>query len=290
MTVNTTDRTEPREPSPERRPPASGDATVQHRTVHHEGVALAVSRGGRGRPLLLCPGLLSTRSDLRELTGLLRRDFDVTTFDLRGHGRSTAADQYRFDSFLGDLAAVAAAPDLPSPPVLVGHSLGADLAVHYAAEHPGAVAGLVLVDGANPLPEPFLTETDLAAFRAMAEDMERAFASAGGTDRRILLGAADVVDLNIEIDAVRSDLLDRYRKIDLPISVIASTAMAGSDTEAHARRRNRNWRAGFERLVRERPQTAATWLDAGHDLVATRAPEIARIIRDAWGPAARTAS
>ncbi|MZD04409.1 alpha/beta fold hydrolase, partial [Streptomyces sp. SID5785] len=136
-------------------PVPDGTPGPQHltvRTVHHDGVAISVTRGGRGRPLVLCPGLLSTQADLHELTSLLRRDHDVITFDLRGHGLTSAADRYSFDAFLGDLGAVLAALDLPAPPVLVGHSLGADLAVHHAAGHPDAVDGLVLIDGANPLP------------------------------------------------------------------------------------------------------------------------------------------
>ncbi|MCX4851508.1 alpha/beta fold hydrolase [Streptomyces sp. NBC_00893] len=63
------------------------DRTMRHFTIHHGGVTIPVSRGGRGRPLVLCPGLNSTQADLHELTGLLRRDHDVVTFDFRGHGR-----------------------------------------------------------------------------------------------------------------------------------------------------------------------------------------------------------
>ncbi|WP_249350092.1 alpha/beta fold hydrolase [Microbispora sp. H10836] len=63
-----------------------GDRTTRHFTIHHDGVTIPVSRGGRGRPLVLCPGLNSTQADLRELAELLRHDHDVVTFDLRGHG------------------------------------------------------------------------------------------------------------------------------------------------------------------------------------------------------------
>jgi esterase len=290
MTTNTsaTDNNEPCHASVD-----ETDATARYRTIHHDGVMIAMSRAGRGRPLVLCPGLLSTQADLQALTGLLRRDFDVATFDLRGHGRSSPADRYRFASFRDDLAAVIAELErlgLSSPPVLVGHSLGADLAVHYASEHPDSVAGLVLIDGANPLPEPFLTEADLPGFRAMAEGMAHAFEQVESTDRRILLTPQDFVDLNVEVDAVRSDILDRYRKLHCPISVIASTAMAGDGDDERTRWRNQNWRDGFERLARERPQTPVTWLDAGHDLVLTHASPIAEIIRGTQDANARAAS
>ncbi len=242
-------------------------------TVHHDGVTIPVSRGGRGRPLVLCPGLSSTQADLHELTELLRRDHDVVTFDLRGHGLATRADRYSFDAFLGDLDAVVAELDLPAPPVLVGYSLGADLVVHHAAEHPRTVAELVLVDGANPVPEPFLTEADLPVFRAMWEDQ----VARQGTE--VSLTAQDILDLNLELDVLRPAILDRYRKIDRPISMIASTYMAGAGGDGRAQRYNRLWRAGVERLARELPHVSTSWLDADHRLVFTHAPQIARMIR-----------
>ena len=289
-----------RHPDPVRRAgdgPAVG--ATQHFTIHHDGIAIPVSRGGRGRPLVLCPGLNSTQADLSELTGLLRRDHDVVTFDLRGHGLASAADRYTFEAFLSDLTAVLgavlAAPErlgLPSAPVLVGYSLGADLAVHYASQHPGTVDGLVLIDGANPLPEPFITQGDLADFRAMAEDLaaQQEAERTRGTARQVLLTAQDIHDLNLEMDVIRSGILDRYRKIDRPISMIMSAAIAGRSEEGRAPRHNRLWRAGVDRLVRELPYVSTSWLDADHRLVFTHAPEIARIIRNACRPAGRPAS
>lgn len=259
---------------------------MRHFTIEHDGVTIPVSRGGRGRPLVLCPGLNSTQADLRELAELLRRDHDVVTFDLRGHGLASAAGRYSFEDFLGDLAAVMAGPagcGLPAAPVLVGYSLGADLAVHYASEHPDAVAGLVLIDGANPVPEPFITEAVLPEFRAMWEELATRQEAERGTARQVLLTAQQILDLNLEIDVVRSEILDRYGKIDRPISMIMSTSMAGDGGDGHAQRFNQNWRAGVERLVREHPHIATTWLEADHQLVFTHAPEIADIIRNAPG-------
>ncbi|MET7333566.1 alpha/beta hydrolase [Nonomuraea sp. NPDC005650] len=262
----------------------TGEDETRGFTVHHDGVTIPVSRGGRGRPLVLCPGLNSTRADLRELTELLRRDHDVVTFDLRGHGLSSAAGRYSFEAFLGDLAAVFAElgrRGLPSAPVLVGYSLGADLAVHHASRCPDDVAELVLIDGANPLPEPFITDADLAEFRTMAADLAARQQAQRGTARQVLLTAREIHDLNLEIDVVRSAILDRYRKIDHPISMIMSSSIAGDGGEGRAPRHNRLWRAGIERLVRERPHVAASWLDADHRLVFTHAPQVARIIREA---------
>jgi esterase len=253
-------------------------------TVQHDGVTIPVSRGGRGRPLVLCPGLLTTQADLLELTGLLRRDHEVVTFDLRGHGLTSAGAGYSFEAFLGDLTAVLAALPrlgLSSAPVLVGHSLGADLVVHHAAEHPGTVAELVLVDGANPVPEPFITEADLPEFAAMADELAHEAERARGTARRVSLTAADILALNLEVEVVRSGILERYRRIDRPITMIMSASMAGDSGEGRAAWRNRNWRAGVERLVDELPGITTFWLDAGHGSVLTAAPDIARIVRTA---------
>ncbi|MFI9596402.1 alpha/beta fold hydrolase [Nonomuraea sp. NPDC052265] len=252
-------------------------------TVHHDGVTIPLSRGGRGRPLVLCPGLNSTQDGLAELIELLRRDHEVVTFDLRGHGLTSAAGRYSFEAFLGDLDAVMAQVGrlgFDTAPVLVGYSLGADLAVHHAAGHPGSVAGLVLIDGANPVPEPFLTEDALPEFRAMWAELAARQQAERGTPRQVLLTAEHLLDLNVEIDAVRSEILSRYERIDGPISMIMSTSMAG-EGGGRAARFNRNWRAGIERLVLRRPHIATTWLDAGHGLVFTHAPQVARIIRRA---------
>ncbi|WP_406314802.1 alpha/beta hydrolase [Streptosporangium sp. NBC_01639] len=270
-----------------------GDKTMQRFTIHHDGVTIPVSRDGQGRPLVLCPGLNSTQADLRELAELLRRDHDVVTFDLRGHGLASAADRYSFEAFLSDLVAVMAELGnlgLPAAPVLVGYSMGADLAVHYASEYPDTVAELVLIDGANPVPEPFITDAVLPAFRAMWEDMATQQQAERGTARQVLLTAQEILDLNLELDVIRSEILDRYRKVDRPISMIMSTSMAGDSGEGPAPRFNQNWRAGVERLVREHPHIATTWLDADHQLVFTHAPEIAQIIRSAEGPADRATS
>ncbi|NIH80359.1 alpha/beta fold hydrolase [Amycolatopsis viridis] len=256
--------------------------TTQNFTIHHDGVTIAATRGGRGRLVVLCPGLNSTQADLQQLAGLLRRDHDVVTFDLRGHGLSSAADRYSFAAFLGDLAAVMAElgrHDRAAAPLLVGYSLGADLAVHYTAEHPGTVSGLLLIDGANPVPEPFLTEAVLPEFRAMWEDMAARQQAGRGTARQVLLTGQEILDLNVEIDQVRAGILARYDVIDQPITMIMSTSMAGDGDDEFVRSLNQNWRAGVERLQREHPGIATHWLDADHQLVFTHAVDIAAITR-----------
>ncbi|TDU91114.1 alpha/beta hydrolase family protein [Kribbella voronezhensis] len=256
------------------------NTAVQTSTIHHDGVTISMSRGGHGRPMILCPGLNSTQADLHELVGLLRHDYDVVTFDLRGHGLSSAADSYLFADFLSDLTAVTSTQQRIQPeatPVLVGYSLGADLAVHYASEHPGSVTELLLIDGANPVPEPFITATDLPLFRALWEQQAEHQETLRGTPRQVLLTAQEILDLNVQLDGIRARILDRYRTIDRPITMIMSAAMAGDSSQGRAL--NQNWQAGFDRLVQDQPQINTFRIDADHGLVLTHAPQIADIIR-----------
>jgi len=76
----------------------------------------------------------------------------VVTYDQRGHGASNASNDYSPPAFERDLAAVSEDLELQEP-VLVGHSLGATIAVGYAAAR-GGVAGVVCVDGGLPVALP----------------------------------------------------------------------------------------------------------------------------------------
>ncbi|WP_460726573.1 alpha/beta fold hydrolase [Nocardia heshunensis] len=263
-------------------------------TVHYDGVSIPVSRGGAGRPLVFCPGLTSSQAELHDLLALLRADFDVLSFDLRGHGLSSAGDRYSFAAFLGDLTAVLAEADRRGlrAPILAGHSYGADLIVHYAAENPGRVGELVVIDGANPIPAPFITATDLPDFRALWENQATLRESVAGTPRQVLLDARQILELNLELDVLRSGLeldldvagpgiLDLYRRIDCPISMIMAASMAGDSGEGRVPRHNRLWHAGIDRLTHERPDIPVTWLDATHALVVTHAPQVAELVRQA---------
>jgi pimeloyl-ACP methyl ester carboxylesterase len=75
-------------------------------------------------------------------------DAGVLTVDLRGHGHSPWDDsgRYDIDMLVADVGALVAAHCAPEC-VLVGHSLGAEIAIRVAAASPERVGRLVLVDG-----------------------------------------------------------------------------------------------------------------------------------------------
>jgi pimeloyl-ACP methyl ester carboxylesterase len=119
------------------------------RRVPGDGVSLhARDWGGAGAPVVLLHGLAS---NARIWDGVAPRlvaaGLRVVALDQRGHGDSAQPDGgYDFATVGRDLAAACAALGLERP-LLAGHSWGADVALRFAADRPGAVAGLALVDG-----------------------------------------------------------------------------------------------------------------------------------------------
>ena len=120
------------------------------RAVPGHGVRLhARDWGGTGQAVLLLHGLAS---NARIWDGVASRlagaGLRVVALDLRGHGASDQPPSgYDFTSVGDDVAAALGGLGLERP-VLVGHSWGANVALRFAADRPGTVAGLVLVDGA----------------------------------------------------------------------------------------------------------------------------------------------
>jgi pimeloyl-ACP methyl ester carboxylesterase len=98
-------------------------------------------------PLLLVHGLASNASRFEEFahtTGLAARHA-LLRVDLRGHGRALTRRRVGMDLWCSDLQAILQAEGGQGA-LVVGHSLGAQVALHFAAQHPSLVKGLVLID------------------------------------------------------------------------------------------------------------------------------------------------
>ena len=74
-------------------------------------------------------------------------DYRVLAIDLRGHGDSQWTDPpaYAYEDYASDLSQVVERLDLRDF-VLVGHSMGGAVSLTYAANYPGRVSKLVIVD------------------------------------------------------------------------------------------------------------------------------------------------
>jgi esterase len=108
---------------------------------------VAPARAAAGPPVVLLHGLasnLSRWSEFVEQTSLVQQH-DVIRVDLRGHGDSPTRGAIGLKLWADDLAALLD-QEAHAQAVLVGHSLGAQVALHFAARHAQRAAGLVLID------------------------------------------------------------------------------------------------------------------------------------------------
>lgn len=119
---------------------------VTERRLSLNGIATAVLEGGAGAPVVLLhgPGGYAA-SWLRVIPGLVTTH-RVIAPDLPGHGTSDSFnDTPRSDRIAGWLDALVECT-CPTPPVLVGHTLGGAIAARFAGDRSERLARLVLVD------------------------------------------------------------------------------------------------------------------------------------------------
>src|SRR5258708_21400076 len=121
----------------------------KHYKISNGGVQLAVSETGQGQTLLFFNGGGATQVSWKRLIHELCESYRLVTFDFRNHGKTTRSSNVSFKGFLSD-AEVIMDQVAGDRPLVVGWSLGADLAVWYAAAPPGRVAGPFLISGAVP--------------------------------------------------------------------------------------------------------------------------------------------
>jgi lipase len=132
------------------------------------GGAITVARAGAppeaGRPVVLViHGMTSSHMVYRTVARELARTAPhicLLAPDLRGRGRSAdLPGPYGIAIHVADLIAVLdhAGADRA---IVVGHSLGGDIAARFAADHPERTSGVVLVDGGVPLLSETVQEPD----------------------------------------------------------------------------------------------------------------------------------
>ena len=125
---------------------------------------LAVEDVGSGEPLVLIHGLATTRHIWDGVAPALARSRRVVTIDVPGFGESAPAGPgFALDAVADRIASGLAAHGVRSPFDLVGHSLGAGIALTLAAERPAAVRRLVLVAPAGFATAPRFASTLLPA-------------------------------------------------------------------------------------------------------------------------------
>ncbi len=153
----------------------SGQRAAASRSIAlDDGLHLHVARAGAGPPLVLLHGFTGSTETWESLVGMLEGTATIAV-DLPGHGRSGAPRdpaRYALDRFADDLAAVLDALQVDRTAVL-GYSLGARAALHFAAAHPHRVAALVLESASPGIRDPAERAARMASDAALADTIER---------------------------------------------------------------------------------------------------------------------
>lgn len=207
-----------------------------------------VDFGGDGVPVLFIHGSFAHARAWDPVVAALPAGLHAFALDLPGHGDSAHAGdeaRYAFDALVGDVGVAVQA--MPASPVLVGHSIGAAIAMCYATSHPGTLAGAVLID-IDPCPPEYqvqhLNETGARPAKRYAT-----FAEAIGRESRVAPAAPSAVHRHLALHGYREtggaweqkydqaflravrrwDLTEALGGISVPVLVIrggASTVMS----------------------------------------------------------------
>lgn len=246
----------------------------KHYKVPNGEVQLAVSETGQGQTLLFFNGGGATQVSWKRIIGELRGQYRLVTFDFRNHGKSTTSRNTSFESFQTDAETIVdkVAGDRP---ILVGWSLGADLAVWYAASHPGRVAGLFLIDGAVPVNLVSDPEDTRRRLNTPVTRIAPLLLYLVGMGYR--LTPSEFAALTIELNRRREQLLSAYDQLDCPVELVLSTKGLGEKGE-RAERANALWQAGGKQLAHAYPTLSLHLVDSTHLLPFKEPTTLARLL------------
>ncbi len=128
------------------------------------GAELFYQQAGSGSDVVLIHGLATNRAFwYLKIVSALKKRQHVTLYDLRGHGYSDMPPSgYTMDDMASDLDGLLDHLEIKRA-VLIGHSFGGAVALHYASLHPERVRGLVIADSRIHSLQPTQRLTDSSA-------------------------------------------------------------------------------------------------------------------------------
>jgi pimeloyl-ACP methyl ester carboxylesterase len=201
--------------------PAKGSRTF--RVARPDGAELHVEVEGSGRPaVVLCDGLACDGFAWKYLRPVLAEHHRVVHWHYRGHGQSPLPPPGvppSVPQFADDLAAVLDAARLRSA-VVVGHSMGVQLALEFHRLHPARTLGLVLISGSPGHPLDTFHDTTLLrrALPSLRRSAERfPWLAATLTRVGVRSGLAMEVAMSLEVNASllrRADLLPYFEHVE----------------------------------------------------------------------------
>jgi 3-oxoadipate enol-lactonase len=118
------------------------------------GIQIAYTRKGTGKPLVLVHGYPLDHTIWDEVLSLLENNFDIITPDLRGFGQSDIVkSQYKILDMAADIAGLLDQLGIEKV-AIAGHSMGGYVALAFARAYPERVLGLGLVASQAPADPP----------------------------------------------------------------------------------------------------------------------------------------
>lgn len=291
-------------------------AWTEHRIATARGEIAAVDHGGQGPDVVLIHGGNRTLLDWTPLRSLMPTTRHIA-YDLRGHGRSSIPPDgdYSFEGHEADLRAVVEHFGA-SRPLLVGHSIGGNVAVSAAASGL-PVSGVVSLDGHGPgvydgadrderqrqlnaeiyaaLPPDRVADSEVDALvdreRALllALDVDpdlagpavrRALVRAGdGFERRPLMSHQEALAAGLE----QVDFFGLLARLTCPALIVTSdrppqVGHLGSESGDFVSRLARGRDAALRDAEKSLPGVRVERMDAGHMLHLERPVEVAEVV------------
>lgn len=262
--------------------PATADAPPPPRVIEDtvpakDGVPIAYTSEGEGEPAVVLVHCWSCdRTYWRHQIGPLTESYRVVAIDLPGHGASGLnREAWTIEGYGADVATVVETLGLERV-VLVGHSMGAPVALEAARRLPGKVAGVLAVDSLHDVDR----RPDPEQWRGIVASYETDFA--GTCDRFVRsmfveqedAEVADgvVLDMCAAPPGVATELMARFGVYDADAAVRAAgvpvrainSAVFPTDVAG-----NREAASGFEVAVMD---------GVGHFPMLTRPDEFNRLL------------
>ena len=100
---------------------------------------------GQGKPLVILHGLFGFSDNWQTHAKKLSEYFEVTLVDLRNHGHSPWSDEFSYALMVQDLHDLFQDLQLQKP-IILGHSMGGKLAMHFDQTYPDIIEKLIVVD------------------------------------------------------------------------------------------------------------------------------------------------
>lgn len=244
------------------KPELFDDATVER--FAYGGAEIVAERHGAGeRTFVLVHGIGMGRSVFADAAGLLAQHGGVIAIDLPGYGEAPEPPRPLTIERTADLVAAFLSARVRGPIVLVGHSMGTQVATEIAVRHPGVAECIVLV-----------APTVDAEFRTTWRQFARLMSDLVNENPKVIFaGAREYVRAGPNLGRKMRAMLVHRPEEAYPRVTVPALVLRGADDRVSTRK----W---CERVADALPEGRLEEVpDRGHEtMIRDAAPVVARIL------------